>query len=428
MVMALVLITSAPVWADDLRVAVGDLRGRGLRDRNIGHFQKQLKRVEGIKIQSTRGFRDAAKRLGLSARDLGQDPRGLADTAARADVGAVIYGLLRRGRSRKDRIIRLSVYEGRTGQLVGEHDIDVPRGRFTQRVWEDAARAVAPDLYKILDGNVAPPASPEPAPDMTFSAPVPVAPPPRPRFERQRPVLRIHAGFATTARTFSYETAPSTTALIDGVSYESSLVPGLALDLEAYPGQAMTNGFAAGFGLGVRFEKVFLSTEQVDPATSEAVSLDTQHQHLLLRALYRRALGAGPTAIELVGHLGYGLLSFEVEENKDYRGATWSYLDLGIGASIPLTTPLAALDLEISVLPGADLGDRTEELGKEASSFGYRIYGGVSSLIGGGLSLMAGGEYTSFSTEVTGEGRDGRVGQAASDAYLTFRLMAGYRY
>jgi hypothetical protein len=350
------------------------------------------------------------------------------------DVGAdaVIYGLLRRGRRRKDRILRLSVFSGRTGQLVGEHDVDVPRGRFTRRVWEDAARALAPDLYRILDGNVAPPAPPEPPPDLSFSTPVPVAPPPPPPrrddYVRRRPVLRIHGGLAVTGRTFEYETAPESPQYRDGISYESSPVPGIALDLEAYPGEAFTGGFAAGFGLGLRFEKVFVSTEQVNPTTNEVEALDTNHSHLLFRLLYRRALGDGPNAVELIGHVGYGLLSFEVEDNDDYRGATWSYADLGLGASIPLTTPLIALDLEASLLPGADLGDRTEELGKEASNLGYRLYGGASSLIGGGLSLMGGVEYTGFSSDVTGAGRDGRIGKAATDTYLTVRLMAGYRY
>ena len=126
--------------------------------------------------------------------------------------------------------------------------------------------------------------------------------------------------------------------------------------------------------------------------------------------------------------MGYGSLAFEVEDNDDYRGATYAYVDLGVGGYIPLTTPLVALELDLAWLPTADLGDRTDEIGGEATTSGYRIYGGLASTLPSGLFFSGGLEFTGFSSEVSGTGRDGRLGKEASDSYFGARLMGGYRY
>lgn len=427
----LAVFASAPAGAQPIGVALGDAEGPGMGRSALVEMQRALKKLPDVEIRTTSAFKDEAARQGV-ARSIPLDAQALANVAGRVDAQAVVYLRLQKQagakRAAKDRELLLTVFSGVDGRLVGERIVTVPRGKLTRKVWDDAALTIEPDLREAA--RSAPP--PPPPPPVVERAPVILDEPTpvdvmeeRPSGDRP-PFLVLHVGPAFLARTFDYTAANDSPAFADGIHYESALVPGFSIDAEAYPLAPFVEGAVAGLGLGLRYEKVFVSTEQVvDGATR---SLDTSHQHFLARLLYRYAFGTPGESPEVGGHVGFGMLDFVLEDAADYRGATYRYLDVGIGGYVPLGTPLIALEAAASVLPFVSLGDSVEELGDEASVFGYRLYGGLGSVFGGGFSARGGVELTSLDSEVSGAGRGGRKGDTASDSYLGVRLTAGYRF
>lgn len=439
--LALLLCLAVPLegLAADLRVAIGDLAGRGTGRKTLIRWQRALKKLGGLRIQSTGDFKKQAR--AMQAQDLiPQDSGALTDVCAVLEVDVVLYGSVVRaddrmwpGSGRDDRVLLVSIYSGKDGRFVAEEVVEVPRGKLTGGVWRKAAVAVEPYL-----GEASVEATPEPA--MRFDT-VPVEPEPRPEVRRRTetpedfepsgaeyPLLRLHGGLALLSRDFDYSTTPESPLFAEGgVQYASSLVPGMALDVEGYPLARLLDGALRGLGLGLRFEKVFLETEQtVTGPEGEQVTatLETSHSHVLPRLLYRYVFEGGT---ELVGHFGVGFLGFEIQENPEYNGVRYTYLTLGAGGHIPLGSPMMALDVRAALLPYVGVGDTVDELGEEASSLGYRLYGGIASVVGA-LSVQLGLEYTGIGTDITGEGRGGRQGTEASDRYVGVRLMGGYRF
>lgn len=436
----LCLLVPVTGWANDLRVAVGDLAGPGAGRKQLIRWQRALKKLGGLRIQSTGDFKKQAR--AMQAQDLiPQDSRALTDVSAVLEVDVVLYGSVVRadqrtwpGSAGDDRVLLVSIYSGKDGRFVAEEIVEVPRGKLTASVWRKAAVAVEPYL-----GEASVAGAPEPA--MRFDTvpvdPEPVRPEPRARTETPEdygpgagtfPLFRLHGGLALLSRDFDYTAAADSPLFAEGgIQYASAIVPGMALDVEAYPLARLTDGAGRGFGLGMRFEKVFLETEQTvtGPDGEQVVStLETSHSHVLLRLLYRYVLAGGT---ELSGHLGLGFLGFEIQENPEYDGVSYTYLTVGAGGHVPLGSPLIAVDLRASILPYVGVGDSVDELGAEASSFGWRAYGGIA-LVVDDLSLQFGIEYTGIGTEITGEGRGGRKGTEATDRYIGARLMAGYRF
>ena len=441
-VLCLLLCLAVPLdgLAADLRVAIGDLAGRGTGRKTLIKWQRALKKLGGIRIQSTGDFKKQAR--AMQAEDIiPQDARALSDVAAVLEVDVVVYGSVVRADQRtwpgsggNDRVMLVSIYSGKDGRFIAEEIVEVPRGRLSNSVWRKAAVAVEPYL-----GEAAVEAPPEP---MRFDS-VPVDPDPRPRADvRERtetpedytpgggryPLLRLHGGLALLSRDFDYATTPESPLFAEGgIQYASAIVPGLAIDIEGYPLASVLDGAARGLGLGLRFEKVFLETEQTvtGPDGEQVVTtLETSHSHVLPRLLYRYVFGGGT---EVVGHIGLGFLGFEIQENPEYNGVSYTYLTVGAGGHIPLGSPMMAVDLRAAILPYVGVGDSVDELGAEASSFGYRLYGGVASVVGD-ISLQIGIEYTGISAEISGEGRGGRQGTTADDRYVGARLMGGYRF
>lgn len=434
--LAALLITPS-IGQAELRVAIGDLAGPKVGRRQIIGFQRALKRLGGVKIQSTGDFKKQAR--AMRVEDLvPQDAGALTDVCQVLEVDVAIYATLVPpdgrtwyGAGPNDRVLLVSVYSGVDGRFVEEQIVQVPRGRLTAKVWRRAAEAIEPVL-----GPAAGPGAP-PAP-MDFA---PIDPDPEPRVRRPRetpddfelgssktPMFRLHGGLALLSRDFEYSALPESPLFAEGgIQYASAMVPGLALDVEVNPLIGLTDSFVNGFGLGLRFEKVFLSTTQTvtgpDGEQTNA-ELETSHSHLLFRLLYRHVFDGGA---EVGGSVGIGLLSFELQDNPEYNGVDYTYVSIGAAGLIPLGTPLAALDVRLDLLPVASIGDQVEELGAAASSSGFRVYGGVTSLVGD-VSLQAGLEYTGIGADVTGEGRGGRLGESANDRYIGARLMGGYRF
>ena len=462
--LCLVGIPDAPAWAATRpNVAVAGFRGGpGSERTRLVNLQRQLKKLRGVRVRKTSAFVQAARRLRVDGQ-VPEDARALADVGRAIDADAIVYASFEKATPetwprarRKDRVLRLGVYAAADGKLVAERVVRVPKGRLTRAIYRSAARTIEGDLFAAAEIASAPPPPPPPVrderdyrdqdrereieQDRRATEPRPVDPDSDfgslrddHRVAGSGPsLLRIHAGLALLSRSFDYTAAPESPVFAEGgIQYASSVVPGLVLDVETYPLTAVTDGFARGFGLGLRYEKVFLSTEQevrLDDGTSRDASLTTTHQHILVRLFYRHLFGAEGAAPEIAGHLGLGWLSFELQENPEYNGAAYQYVQLGVNGYVPLGTPMLAADLDVALFPSADLGDSAEELGESVNNFGWRLYGGLASRLQSGLSLRAGVEYTAISSDVTGAGRGERIGESATDSYLGLRLMGGYTF
>ena len=131
---------------------------------------------------------------------------------------------------------------------------------------------------------------------------------------------------------------------------------------------------------------------------------------------------------EIGGYLGGGSLTFELAENEEYTGASYTYIDAGIEGFIPFGTPVIGFASRAGITPYASLGDTVEELGQDASIFGFKIYAGLALRLAMGLTFSGGLDYTSFQADVTGEGRGRRIGESAADAFTALRFLLGYRF
>ena len=61
-------------------------------------------------------------------------------------------------------------------------------------------------------------------------------------------------------------------------------------------------------------------------------------------------------------------------------------------------------------MPLAGLGDTLQELGADATTTGFSIRGGLESRLDSGLVINTSVDYSGYFVDITGEGRDGRVG------------------
>ncbi len=426
-----------------VNVAVGAIDGRGGGTRALKALQTQLKRVRGVRIQSTRGFLKEARaqRVEEFIRD---DARAVSNVADALGVDVVLFGRITDpdrqawpDARRRDKVVRVAIVAGSDGRVVAEHEVLAPRGKLTSRVWKEVVRAVEPDLFRAAE----PPPPPPPPPP-----PVEEARPP-PRFEEpisldddlDEPGDRhpgdlgsVRVGLRLVSRAFEYTaTADSAQFAEGGIKYETSFVPGFQLEGEVYPLVPFTDGPARGIGIAASIEKVFLVTRQktVDEMEEEVdEELDTAHFHWLARLQYRYAFGDESLAPFVRVFAGAGGLSVEVEENEKYNGNTYTYLDLGLGGSVPVAGKWVILDAEFHGAPVVGLGDTVEELGEESSPTGLGFYVGVTSLVTDEIEARLGFDYLSFGGDVKGEGRDGRIGERADDTYLGLKIQVGYRF
>ena len=137
---ALGLVSAPSSAAAQLRVVVGDLSGPKMGRKQIIGFQRALKRLGGVKIQSTGDFKKQAR--AMRVEDLiPQDAAALTDVCQVLEVDVALYATLLRpdgrtwyGAGPKDRVLSVSVYSGVDGRFVDEQVVQVPRGRLTGKV------------------------------------------------------------------------------------------------------------------------------------------------------------------------------------------------------------------------------------------------------------------------------------------------------
>ena len=466
--LTVLLATLAAGWAcprpacaaGSIRVAVTAIDGRGGGRGAIKNFQRALKRLPGLRIQTTKGFYAEARAQGVERR-LPEDSGAISSVAVTLGVDAVIYGRVakpkhrpRKRSRRRDRVLHLTVYNGGDGSVIGQHDVRVPKGKLTKQLWRRAARTVAKDLRQgTREPAFTIAAPPEPVVDERFDrlegtdgrdrySPEPVPAhdqnmrigddrdddPPTGDAE----IIRVRAGAILLSRSFDYQVTDESMPFRDGgIQYATTLAPGVAVEADLFPAAIFTGGAASDFGLRLSFHKAFLQTKQTvsrSDGTDETRDLETHHSHLRTGLLYRHRFGDDEAAPEIAGGVGLGFLTFELQGNGEYDGASYTYIDTVVGGEIPLGTRYAIADLSARLLPWASLGDTTTELGESASIIGWGIAVGLSSRWGAGLSSHIGLDYTALSADVSGTGRDERQGKTASDAYTTLKAMVEGRF
>jgi hypothetical protein len=474
--LALALLPSLAL-AQNVHVAIVSIRGKGGGASAVQGLQAAVQKLRGITFESPRNFLAEAEQRGVIDR-VETDPKAIGQVARALAVDAVVVGSLDEGRRSKARVLTLTVHNGGDGKRLGEEVIEVPGGKLTPKVYTSAARAIEPYLrmgdHKAAGVAAAP--TPRDAPPARDDVPPADDPPAttgddddgfdRPSARgtpRKADFLRVTAGLALRSRTFDYKTAAEPTGadrapnteyvLPDGISYSSSMAPGLGFAAEVYPLALSFDNALAGIGLTLGFEQVFLTSKQtitadVPPGTvaapteNETTELETTQRVLDLGLRYRHAFGNGQTAPEAFGGFGMTFTTFELEKNPEYRGTNYTYPHIDLGGRLPFGTPLAAAELTFRYIPTADMGETTQELGAKATLSGYGLVADLVSQLAGGWMLVAGVEYTSISGDVSGEGRateyldaDGttqlrrvRLGKSVEDSYLGIHARAGYRF
>ena len=456
--------TTTAASGDDVFIVVGRIDGVRRARRHRTYFQRALGALPNVKVTSSRIYSEQA--LGLRIRDaLPEDATGLQKICELLELDGVIYVQIEP--DGQDSRVTVTLYSGDQGQFVGEQVIRVPNGRLNEEVWRVAAAAMLPALQKlgqteVISNNRRPRDRPVSrivprrddrrahrrrsrirenrqrrsgvkrgrALDSIDALPVDdnVAES-RPRGKRRAPALAdIRIGGIALSRNFSYTANPASLIFAEGgIDYELGLVPGFALDAHLAP-FAHKRGAVRGLGFRVLYEKAFFKTLQTvtkDDGSETTTLLESRHYHVAGQLTYRHVFRS---RTEIGGYIGGGNLTFELAENAEYAGASYGYIELGMQGFVPLGTPHFGFEGRAGILPYASLGDSVEELGSSATIFGYRVSGGLEGRLPMGLTFSAGAEYTLFQSDVTGEGRGGRIGQSASDGYVTLRFLGGYRF
>ena len=109
-------------------------------------------------------------------------------------------------------------------------------------------------------------------------------------------------------------------------------------------------------------------------------------------------------------------------------GVRYTYGGADATLEMPVGIPGVRLAAAATVVPLVSLGSTTTELGEDASTLGFGGRAAVEWLPVHSLVVTGAAEYMTFHSDVTGPGRDGRLGESARDTYLPYLLTIGARY
>jgi len=447
---------SADAMNESVYIVVGRIDGTRRIRRSLGALEHALRAQPGIEVTSHQEFVARAEQLGMS-NALPEDGRSLQSRCDELEIDAAIYVTVDRHEAGRDIVV--AVYAGVDGHFVSEHVVPAPTGRMTARLWNRVASIISPDLIGLA-------ATPAPATRRETRTQSPSRraasgsdadiPPYRASARRTRDVSRridelpiddditedgnfpsdgtrhpladIRIGGMAMSRSFAYTADEASQIFAEGgINYDLGFVPGLAVDARFTPFAQKRFG-ARGLGFRILFEKAFFRTQQTvtkDDGSESRALLDSNHSHIYGALEYTHFFASGG---EVGGFLGYGFLTFELAENDEYSGSNYGYLSGGAKGYIPFGTPIFGLEVQASVIPFASYGETINEVGAEASVAGFSAYSGVAARFLNGLTLAVGGEYTAFNSDISGEGRGGRIGKSANDGFMVFRFLGGYRF
>jgi hypothetical protein len=245
------------------------------------------------------------------------------------------------------------------------------------------------------------------------------------------PTFSIHAGALAINRNFAASGVQSVdNPLTGGIEYALGFVPGFTIEGEVTPLKNVPS-----FRLGVGYERAFFRTKQTTlwpVASSDSASanepvklLDSSYSQFYARALYRRVLASGT---ELSAGLRTRLLSFTISGDNEYSGVDYLTLDFELGSFLPIYKRSLGLCLSGAIAPVVSFVDSLSELGSAHSTIALSAAGGLAFRFESGFSLKGLVDYSNFSSDVQGSGRDGRMVDRALDQYITLKILGGYVY
>ncbi len=246
------------------------------------------------------------------------------------------------------------------------------------------------------------------------------------RIEASR--FQILAGARLLTKNLSYTTRPESRSLQGGLRYQSSWLTGWGaqLTLRPSPSRRLT--------LMAEYEQFSFTSERMINNLFTVSGVE-ETKSLAFKTNLRRWSGAlrytYPIRTQTLVHqsgiqLAYHGTLMDIEQNTDFLGLDMHQAELGIFGEFVIKPKRFYLALNAGFYPFVYLGNRSEEFGKAAETYGlnskisfrYRSTDGIS------ISFYIKLDFTFI--EPNGTGRDGRVGESAKDQNLSLGLNIGY--
>lgn len=232
----------------------------------------------------------------------------------------------------------------------------------------------------------------------------------RPRAPRAwtRPAIRLDVGGSGKLRQLAFTSRPYEQAPF---GYQSAMVPGARLEVEAYPLALAGDGAASGLGVAVEYDKTMLLTTRSSEAPD--VALKTTQSHWSVGARYRYAFGSSVKAPAVTVGVGYGRRLFKVRRGDlpdgarlDMPDVDYKFIDPGLTFSLPISSKIA-LHAGGKALLVQEAGPIQAE-----SSYGGAKITGVDGSFGLDVAVMKNvvvglsGSFTQIGYEFVGNGEE----------------------
>lgn len=264
--------------------------------------------------------------------------------------------------------------------------------------------------------------------------------------QSQRFSISLSMGMAT--RSFELRGADPT----QNSRYDGGIYPEFTLAAEIYPIAFFSQGFAKNIGLRLAYSHhMAVSTTVPD----NGFDLETSSQELLVDVRLNWPIFSKPTSPIIQAWFGGGFREFFLGEKACPSGVDKSdptcvvnpvltafnhgFLSIGVGAVVPIFTPLFAVEASFEARPLLSVGEAAiQAYGERDGGFGFGVRGGFRGQHRSGILYFLSVEYLSFSVDFRGLDqndpqqrlRPGYPDRAeptkGSDSYLRFWLGLGY--
>ena len=265
------------------------------------------------------------------------------------------------------------------------------------------------------------------------------------RYSR-RPMAEVSAGVSFVGRTLEFVYDPALVGEQKPNGYQGSPVAGTFVTAEIYPlAKPGKSGALTGLGGTFHFDRVLVLKSRLRARDASGMTVtrvfDTAQTRWGLGARYRRPLGTRPTHPTLELDVGYGGLSFVVDNgdiDDDFPDVTYSLIEVGGGLRLPVGTPRVALHPRFKYLHVLSAGEITDPSRYgEGAPTGLALDVALEVRATLRLVMRAGVSYTRFAFDFgtggdlavnrDGDPNDQDVG-GALDVYLGGYLTVGYTF
>lgn len=360
------------------------------------------------------------------AGSLSRSAETIVATCQRVQCDVVVFGET----SRKKRFIHLkvSVYDGGTGRLIGTKSAKVRLGRPIKKIAAGLGRSTSGYLARgrASKSDAAVASSTETSAAESATTPV-LGEEENPLGDDAKPVHAATAktsddedkdddegdsskkkrskfsglfngtiGMAFTQRSYSLTPKQGTAAPSE---YKGGgFYPEIVVELNLYPLVLFDLKALRTLGIGVSFSRpISISTEL------SGTSVNTSAMSLGFDLHYRYLLSAKATSPSFVGFFGFGLNEFALQPNPILATFSYQFFRFGLGARVPILTPLFALEGMFELHPVLSPGqEAVDTYGKSGGGFGIGFRGGISGEMSFGVTYFAGVELLTFGSSFDG--------------------------